>query len=345
MFLVPQSILFFFWALSFYLLVRLIKSNDHKYWYLLGITVGLGIQSDFAMAMFIPAVFIYLLAKPEKRFWLKTPYPYLGILLTTLIAAPMLYWEKLNNFPSFSYHKERASAPSLNNLIYSAVLQIIFYTPFIFTDVIKTIVNAIKQRKNILAGIFSGVIFLPFTLIGAFMPIGGHWTATAYLPSLFKESYKKAFLITTLVFAVLVNGLGIVYYLSLYPVPKKIQGREYTINAKLKEYCLEKQKKGPTYFFSNNLGVAGLVAFYGEVPAYMPKGRHLQYDIWGQPQLKIGDDLVYFALNEKEIADKLKPLFNKVTIDPETRLFTKDGDIPNLTVIYICERFRGGKLP
>jgi 4-amino-4-deoxy-L-arabinose transferase-like glycosyltransferase len=345
MFLVPQSILFFFWALSFYLFIKLIKSNDHKYWYLLGGSIGLGILSDFAMIMFIPAVIIYLIMKPEKRFWLRTPHLYAALIPMILIITPMLYWEKIYNFPSFSYHKERTNSPNINNLIYFAVLQIIFYTPFIFTDVIKTIINAVKLRKNILSAIVSGVIFIPFLILGIFMPVGGHWTATAYLPSFFKSSYKKAFLLTTLIFAVIINGLAIYYFLFLYPVPKSIQGREYTVNAALKEYCFEKQNKNQTYFFSNNLGVAGLVAFYGNVPAFMPKGRHLQYDLWGQPELKPGDDLVYFALSDTEISGKLKPMFKQVMIDPEVRIFTKDADIPVKTQVIVCKNYIKGIIP
>ncbi|MBU1027114.1 MAG: glycosyltransferase family 39 protein, partial [Candidatus Margulisbacteria bacterium] len=49
MFLVPQTILFLFWALSFYVFVLIIKHKNPHYWYLLGITAGLGLLSDYIM--------------------------------------------------------------------------------------------------------------------------------------------------------------------------------------------------------------------------------------------------------------------------------------------------------
>lgn len=60
MFLVPQTVVFLFWSLSFYLMVKIVKTGKASYWYLLGIVAGFGFMSDYVMALFLSApLFIY----------------------------------------------------------------------------------------------------------------------------------------------------------------------------------------------------------------------------------------------------------------------------------------------
>ncbi|MEE8638641.1 MAG: hypothetical protein V3T21_06360, partial [Candidatus Margulisiibacteriota bacterium] len=91
--------------------------------------------------------------------------------------------------------------------------------------------------------------------------------------------------------------------------------------------------------------VASLVAFYGKTEVHMPKGLWRQFDIWGQPKLKKGDSILYFAFGKPQTHEKLKLLFKQVKIDPQKRLFIKDSNISEKTQIFICKGFKGGRLP
>ena len=77
----------------------------------------------------------------------------------------------------------------------------------------------------------------------------------------------------------------------------------------------------------------------------MAPGRLKQVDLWGIPELKKGDNIIYFAINEKELSDKLKPLFRRVWTEPQRRLFNKDADLPKLTQIFHAEGYKGGLVP
>jgi hypothetical protein len=89
----------------------------------------------------------------------------------------------------------------------------------------------------------------------------------------------------------------------------------------------------------------GLIAFHGQTDVHMAKGRMWLVDQWPAAELKPGDNVIYFALNEKELSDKLRPLFRKVTTDAEPRLFTKDADIPTRTLVFRCESYKAGLIP
>jgi len=347
MFLVPQTILFLFWALSFYLMVKIVKTGRSSYWYLLGLSVGLGLLSDYIMALFFVATGAFLLFNREQRFWFSRKEPYLGALLSMLIFSPVIFWNITHSFPSLSYHGERAASLNLEKFLNFVVLQMALYTPLLFIAIFKNLFDSLRKLSLNLMNAFSLSVFLPFAILSPFILIGGHWPAAAYLPPLLSSGKsKKVFIILTIAFALLVNSLGFVYYLFLYPTPKELVGKEYKINQELEKYIKEsKPKYGRTLILANNLGLAGLISFHGKTKIYLPPGKHPQYDLWGKPELKKGDNLIYFALNDRDLDKELRPLFREVWREKQKRIFTKDADIPTKTDIFHCLGFRGGKLP
>jgi len=95
----------FFWLLSAYWLVQLIRSEDHRYWWALGATAGLGVLNKYTIGLYLLALFVGILASPQRR-WLKTPHPYIGLGIALLLAAPHLLWQYAHNFPALSHLEE-----------------------------------------------------------------------------------------------------------------------------------------------------------------------------------------------------------------------------------------------
>lgn len=347
MFLVPQTVLCLFWSLSFYLMVKLIKTGKTYFWYLLGLSAGLGLLSDYVMALFFLGTFLFLILNKDYRHWLAKKEPYLGALIALAIFSPVIVWNlKLGFTPLFYWGGKMGVTPRIgDNLLNFFGLQMLLYTPPIFILTLYLIFR--DSTKNLLLKIYSAVVFIPFLLISPVINIGGHWTSTSYLPAVLDSQRAKRWVIGTIVgFALLVNALGFIYYIFLYPVPAELKGREFTINQELPAYLKAvAPKTGQTYYFANDLGMLGLVAFHGQVRTWMAPGRLRQVDLWGKPQLQKGDNIIYFALNETPLFDKLKPMFRQVTIEPKKRLFSKDADLPNLTSIFICESYKGGPIP
>ena len=86
----PDAALLFFWILSFYFFGKIIFENKAKFWYALGISLGLAMLSKYT-AIFIPiSVLTFLLLSKSHRFWLKRKEPYLAILVSLIVFSPVL---------------------------------------------------------------------------------------------------------------------------------------------------------------------------------------------------------------------------------------------------------------
>ncbi|MFA6549350.1 MAG: hypothetical protein WCT39_05440, partial [Candidatus Margulisiibacteriota bacterium] len=189
--------------------------------------------------------------------------------------------------------------------------------------------------------------FLVFALVSPFTMVGGHWTSIVYpgmiillchnLITNYPNPLRNLRIVLNLIVIILINVLFIGYYAFLYPIPEDLKGKAYTMNQELPQYI---QDAKVTYVFSNQMGVASLVAFYGKTEIYLPKGLWRQFDIWGQPMLKKGDSILYFAFDESDAEEKLKPLFEGVKPDLQKRLFAKDSDIPLKTIVYTGKSFK-----
>ena len=84
-------------------------------------------------------------------------------------------------------------------------------------------------------------------------------------------------------------------------------------------------------------------SFHGRTEIYMPKGQW--NNLIFSNRLQPGEDILYFVFDDTNKMAQLKPLFQKVTLDDQKRLFTKDSDIPIKTQVLICRGYRRGKLP
>lgn len=343
MFLVPQMLLFLFWSLSFYLFVIIVRSGKPNYWYLLGISCGLGLLSDYVMGLFFFAAALFLLINKGQRIWFTRKEPYLALLISIILFLPVIIWNlRLEFTPIHYWGGKMGLTPRIgDNLLNFFGLQMLLYTPPIFFITLYLIFR--KGWRNSLFKLFSGIVFLPFLIISPIMNVGGHWPAASYLPAILDlHRVKKITAGIFLFFAIIMNVLGFTYYMYLYPTPKELKGKELTINAELPAFLAANR---PDYIFANDLGILGLVSFHGRHEVHMAPGRLRQVDLWGAPALKKGNKIIYFAINEPTLEHKLKPLFAKIRLEPQKRLFNKDADLPNKLQIFHCEGFKGGLLP
>jgi 4-amino-4-deoxy-L-arabinose transferase-like glycosyltransferase len=101
----PVSFDQFCWFLSAFFIVRLIKYQEPKYWYDLGVVAGLGFLTKYSILFFYAAFFLAILLAPQRK-WLKTPYPYFAVGLAIAIALPNLIWQYQHNLPVVKHFDE-----------------------------------------------------------------------------------------------------------------------------------------------------------------------------------------------------------------------------------------------
>ena len=100
---IPDSPLSLFWMLSFYLFINIIETKDKKYWYMLGVTVGLALLSKYTAVMIYPSIFLFLLFSKEHKFWFTKKELYLSMLISGKFWFSITTWVWKNITKFFFY--------------------------------------------------------------------------------------------------------------------------------------------------------------------------------------------------------------------------------------------------
>ena len=109
----PVSFNQFFWFLSTFWIIRIVKFENPKYWYFLGLTAGLGFLTKYSIAFFFMALIIAILLSPHRK-WFATKYPYQALGIAVLIALPNFFWQYQHNFPVVRHMQELSETQLVN---------------------------------------------------------------------------------------------------------------------------------------------------------------------------------------------------------------------------------------
>jgi hypothetical protein len=91
----------FFWTLTLYLAVRLVRtpaSQAPVWWLAIGVAVALGAYAKYSVALPAAAIVVGLLLTPERRV-LRLPYPVYALGLAALVLGPNLAWQAAHGWP------------------------------------------------------------------------------------------------------------------------------------------------------------------------------------------------------------------------------------------------------
>jgi hypothetical protein len=93
----------FLWSvLIAYFVIRLLRSEDPRWWLGIGATIGLGMMTKYTMAMFAAGVVGGVLLTDARRY-LKSPWLWGGVGLSLLAFLPNLIWQIQHNFISLDF--------------------------------------------------------------------------------------------------------------------------------------------------------------------------------------------------------------------------------------------------
>ena len=97
-----QTFDYLWWVLASYLMLRLLKSGNPRWWLALGAVIGLGMLTKFTMAYLAAGIAAGVLLTPARRF-LKSPWLWAGAALSLLIFLPNLAWQFQHNFATLEF--------------------------------------------------------------------------------------------------------------------------------------------------------------------------------------------------------------------------------------------------
>ncbi len=201
----PDAPLMFFWLASIYFLVQLMFDRDGEdlksirnskrtwlLWLLIGISLGLATLSKYHVLFIFAGVFMFVGTNKNQRHWLWHPGPYLAVLITFIIASPVLWWNYNNNWASFVFQGSRAGAGSKFELHFdwfgrSILGQSLVILPWIWMPIIIQLYKSFKLRTISKAYSFFfwlsilPIVFFTIVTLWANLQYHFHWQAPGYM--------------------------------------------------------------------------------------------------------------------------------------------------------------------
>jgi 4-amino-4-deoxy-L-arabinose transferase-like glycosyltransferase len=139
-------------ASSFVLLclAKLLVTGRGTWWLAVGAAVGAALLSKYTALFFGPVILIWLLAVPELRRWLRTPWPYLGGLVALAIFSPVIIWNAEHHWASFvkQFGRARVDQFTLRYIVELIPTQIVFATPPVFALAAMGLVALSKRGEG-----------------------------------------------------------------------------------------------------------------------------------------------------------------------------------------------------
>ena len=90
------------WVMVAFFTVRLLATDDARYWLGIGAGIGLGMMTKYTMAFWVAGLVVAVLVTPARKY-LKSKWLYLGAGLALLIFLPNLIWQYQHDFIAFDY--------------------------------------------------------------------------------------------------------------------------------------------------------------------------------------------------------------------------------------------------
>jgi len=302
--------LFFFWALSFLLLLKAVETERTKYWTFLGISGGLGFLSKYSMVFFFPLGVVYILLLRPKLF--KTFKPYLATFLAILFTLPVVYWNYKHGWISFKHVlglsgiEKKGHFPYWKgfwNFLISQFALLGF--GFFFYLIYGWIKNFLPKSRYFSLTLFSFYPYFFFQILALKKFVYGNWAGFAYFTGgilagfYYLKSFKKLLPLALFVAFLSIFLSGVAFYpplldslgLTKLLPPKKDPTRVMVGWEKLGRFVSKFYNPNRDFIFSNLYQISAEMAFYvkGNPQTYVFNyyQRMNQYDLWEVKDFKL----------------------------------------------------------
>jgi 4-amino-4-deoxy-L-arabinose transferase-like glycosyltransferase len=355
-FMTIDAPLVFFWSLTLFLFSLALKKGKPLYFYLMGLSFGLGLLSKYTMAILGVSLFLYLLFTPSLRPYLKKKEPYLGFLLALGVFLPHFLWESKYGFIAFrhtaSLLKKGSSFDPLSFVTFIGS-QFLLLTPLTFFLFLKGLWRTFKES---LEGDFSyglpfwasSLLFLVCCLKSLFGPCYANWGAPAYVGGLILASRTENRRLLFLSILIGAFFIGLAYnaeslrrfsHLSPedFPTSRLLGWRELGEEVKSLRKAL-----GAPFILGTNRNILSEVAFYGEAfpRIYQYGGKESQFDLWGGLEREKGKDALIVLRSNKKLPSDFEKSFSQCTFLKEFEVVKKGVRIKSFS-LYLCKDFKG----
>ncbi len=93
---------YLWWVLAAYFVIRLLRSDNPRWWLAIGAVLGLGMMTKYTMIFFIAGIVSGVLLTPARRY-LKSRWLWAGAALSVVIFLPNVIWQMRHDFVSLAF--------------------------------------------------------------------------------------------------------------------------------------------------------------------------------------------------------------------------------------------------
>jgi 4-amino-4-deoxy-L-arabinose transferase-like glycosyltransferase len=93
---------FLWWVMASHFLIRLLRSENPRWWLAIGAVLGLGMMTKYTMIFLITGIVAGVVLTPARRY-LKSGWLWAGMAVSIVIFLPNLIWQVQHNFVSLAF--------------------------------------------------------------------------------------------------------------------------------------------------------------------------------------------------------------------------------------------------
>lgn len=184
----PDSPLLALWAAALYFTIRALDEERGTWLLAAGLATGLAALGKYTGWLLAPQILLCLLFDPRGRRLLRTPWPWVGLLLGLAAFSPVLYWNSTHGWASFGFQLgDRAAGalagPRLVNFLRFAGLQLVGPSPILSAALVAASFGALRRLRQPayrVAALFSAPALALFTAVSFFVWVKGNWPVVAW---------------------------------------------------------------------------------------------------------------------------------------------------------------------
>ncbi len=357
----PDTPLIFFWLLSLYFLHRAWSGGAPSDWLLLAVALGLGLLSKYAIAfLYIPTALL-LATTRQGRLRLRTPWPYLSLVLSLLFFLPVIVWNSRHGWVMFRHdlgHTKLAQGwgISLRDFFAFAGGQLGVITPIVAVLILYLLIK--RRREDPFCFWLTIPLLLAFLLKSLQGKVQANWPLVAWLAGLVpladflvhhyrpltvrQKQLVTAGLIIPAVATLFLHAplltLRIPWPERSNPFRRLLGWRQLGTQVTTIAQSMDK----PCFILADYYMTASELAFYteGRPTVYCANlGRRMnQYDIWSGFDKLVGQNAVY--VTDQPIIPALANAFDRVDTEGHP-IHDRAGKPIKSFVAYRCYGFKG----
>ncbi len=310
----------FLWALTTYLIIKLINTQNQKIWIWIGIVLGIGLLNKISVLFLGAGIFVGIIF--TNRSWFSHKYIYIAGGLVLLLFLPYILWNVANNYAHLEFIRNASGGKYSGLSAFTFIKEQLtllnpISTPFWICGLIAVFVYQPLKEYKIIGWIYltafvilivngssKGEYYAPayaslFAVAGIFLEQKLTSRSVAWI----KYAYPIILLLSAvallpMVMPVLPVKHYITYSKKLGIEPSSNEGKELSAlpqfyadmfgwKKKAEDVAvvfnsLTEEEKEKCAIFSTNYGRCGAIDFYGEKLG-IPKsiGNHNNYYLWG----------------------------------------------------------------